>query len=343
VGAAASLAAAYLRQRDRVGLVSFGGFVQWLQPGSGQAALYRLLDTLMETQVFATAAWKGIRHLPPRTLPAKALIVALTPLVDERGVAALFDLLARGYDLAVVDISPLPGRPGRPPASGTSWPSGCGPWSARRCATATSAWARPWSSGRRAAPAAGAPGGGGMPAPRRARTRLACGLAATAVAAGLALAPLAAVTGPLRQAWPGWPASACSWPPRPPCGWARCSARPWSCSLAEYTVVLVRRGDRIDAAAPLVGAGLLLYAELASWAREASPRVRDERPVLVARAAVVAASALAAVGWGAGPAGRRPAGRGGLARLAIGVVAATGTLALVAVVARPTSTRAPRG
>jgi len=37
-----------------------------------------------------------------------------------------------------------------------------------------------------------------------------------------------------------------------------------------------------------------------------------------------------------------PAG-GGLARLAIGVVAATGTLALVAVVARPTSTRAPRG
>ncbi|HJW63515.1 MAG TPA: DUF58 domain-containing protein, partial [Actinomycetes bacterium] len=107
VGAAASLAAAYLRQRDRVGLVSFGGFVQWLQPGSGQGGLYRLLDTLMETQVFATAAWKGIRHLPPRTLPAKALVVALTPLVDERGVAALFDLLARGYDLAVVDISPL--------------------------------------------------------------------------------------------------------------------------------------------------------------------------------------------------------------------------------------------
>ncbi|MGH3099747.1 MAG: DUF58 domain-containing protein, partial [Thermoleophilia bacterium] len=107
VGAAASLASAYLRQRDRVGLVSFGGFVQWLEPGGGQTAMYRLLDTLMETQVFATAAWKGIRHLPPRTLPAKALIVALTPLVDERGVAALFDLLARGYDLAVVDISPL--------------------------------------------------------------------------------------------------------------------------------------------------------------------------------------------------------------------------------------------
>jgi uncharacterized protein (DUF58 family) len=118
VGAAASLAAAYLRQRDRVGLVSFGGFVQWLQPGSGQAALYRLLDTLMETQVFATVAWKGIRHLPPRTLPPKALIVALTPLLDERAVAALFDLLARGYDLAVVEVSPLAGAPATAGGSG---------------------------------------------------------------------------------------------------------------------------------------------------------------------------------------------------------------------------------
>jgi uncharacterized protein (DUF58 family) len=111
VGAAASLAAAYLRRRDRVGLVSFGGFVQWLQPGSGQAALYRLLDALMETQVFATVAWKGIRQLPPRTLPPKALVVAITPLLDERGVAALFDLLARGYDLAVVEVAPPAGPP----------------------------------------------------------------------------------------------------------------------------------------------------------------------------------------------------------------------------------------
>ncbi|HEX8134045.1 MAG TPA: DUF58 domain-containing protein [Actinomycetes bacterium] len=130
VGAAASLAAAYLRQRDRVGLVGFGGFVQWLQPGSGQAALYRLLDTLMETQVFATVAWKGIRHLPPRTLPPKALIVALTPLLDERAVTALFDLLARGYDLAVVEVSPMAGAPaggGGPGGRKRSLPEG-GEW-----------------------------------------------------------------------------------------------------------------------------------------------------------------------------------------------------------------------
>jgi hypothetical protein len=183
-----------------------------------------------------------------------------------------------------------------------------------------------------------------MPAPRRARTRLICALAATAVAAGLAAAPLAAVTGPLREAM-AWLAAL---------GLALATAAALRLGsllgpalvvlVAEYAIVVVRGGGRIDAAAPLVGAGLLLYAELASWAREARPRVRDERAVLAARAAVVAASTLAAVVVGALVllAAALPAG-GGLARLAVGVVATTATLALVAVVARPTSTRAPRG
>jgi hypothetical protein len=59
---------------------------------------------------------------------------------------------------------------------------------------------------------------------------------------------------------------------------------------------------------------------------------------------VVAASTLAALGLGVLVllAAAVPAG-GGLARLAVGVVAATAILALVALVARPTSTRAPRG
>jgi hypothetical protein len=183
-----------------------------------------------------------------------------------------------------------------------------------------------------------------MPAPRRARTRLTCGLAATAVAAVLALAPLAEVTGTLREAlaWVAGLALVLA---------ATAALRLGSLLgpalvvlLAEYTAVLVGRGDGIDAAAPLFGAGLLLYAELASWAREASPQVRDERPVLVTRATVVAASALAALGLGVLVllAAALPAG-GGLARLAIGVVATTLTLVLVVVVARPMSTRAPRG
>ncbi|HET9006201.1 MAG TPA: hypothetical protein VFQ04_05755, partial [Actinomycetes bacterium] len=125
-----------------------------------------------------------------------------------------------------------------------------------------------------------------MPAPRRARTRLACGLAAAAVAAVLAVAPLAAVEGALRDAL-AWLAGlglvlAALAALRLP----SLLAPALVVLLAEYTIVLVSRGDRVDAAAPLVGAGLLLYAELASWAREARPAVRDERPVLTTRSVV---------------------------------------------------------
>ena len=45
--------------------------------------------------------------LPPRTLPPKALVLAITPLLDDRTGAALLDLRARGYDLVVVEVSPL--------------------------------------------------------------------------------------------------------------------------------------------------------------------------------------------------------------------------------------------
>jgi hypothetical protein len=183
-----------------------------------------------------------------------------------------------------------------------------------------------------------------MPAPRRARSPLAFGLAATAVAAVVAVAPLAEVTGPLREAL-AWVAGLGLVLAAAAALWVGSLLGPaLVVLLAEYTAVLVGRGDRIDAAAPLFGAGLLLYAELASWAREASPQVRDEGPVLVTRATVVAASALAALGLGVLVllAAALPAG-GGLARLAIGVVATTLTLVLVVVVARPMSTRAPRG
>ena len=33
-------------------------------------------------------------------------MIALSPLLDERGIAALLDLRARGYDLVVLEIAP---------------------------------------------------------------------------------------------------------------------------------------------------------------------------------------------------------------------------------------------
>ncbi len=108
VRAAAALAERYLRRRDRVGLVSFGGTLRWLVPGTGPAQLYRIVEALLDTRILLSYAWKSIDIVPVRTLPPQALVIALTPLLDERAVGALLDLRARGFDLAVVEISPLP-------------------------------------------------------------------------------------------------------------------------------------------------------------------------------------------------------------------------------------------
>ena len=61
---------------------------------------YRLVDALLETGVEFSYAWKDVNVIPARTLPPQALVIAVTPLLDERSVAALIDLRARGHDLA---------------------------------------------------------------------------------------------------------------------------------------------------------------------------------------------------------------------------------------------------
>jgi uncharacterized protein (DUF58 family) len=80
--------------------------LRWLIPGSGERQLYQIVESLIATQLTFSYAWKDVSYIPSHTLPAQALVIALTPLVDERVVTALFDLLRRGFDLAVIDVAP---------------------------------------------------------------------------------------------------------------------------------------------------------------------------------------------------------------------------------------------
>jgi len=108
VRAAAGLAAGHLRRNDRVGLISFGEPLRWLRPAMGDVQRYRILDTLMEGRSRRQMYWRGVSAVPRRALPAKALIVGLSPLLDERAVVAFADLRGRGFDLVVVEIPAEP-------------------------------------------------------------------------------------------------------------------------------------------------------------------------------------------------------------------------------------------
>lgn len=104
VRAAAAIAAAHLHRHDRVGLIMFGEPVRWLQPGMGDVQRYRILDTLMESRIRRQLLWRGVRVVPPGALPAGALVVGLTPLLDDRAIDAFAELRGRGFDLAIVEI-----------------------------------------------------------------------------------------------------------------------------------------------------------------------------------------------------------------------------------------------
>jgi uncharacterized protein (DUF58 family) len=114
VRATAALAYRYLERRDRVGLVSFGGVLRWLQPGMGRGQRFLLVETLLETGVEPTYTWRDVNVIPARILPPKALVIGITPLVDGRFATAVTDLCARGYDVALVEVDPVrlvaPGR-----------------------------------------------------------------------------------------------------------------------------------------------------------------------------------------------------------------------------------------
>src|SRR5207244_908660 len=60
VHAAASLAAAYLARKDRVGFVEYGGTLRWVKPGSGPAHYERLLDALVQADVRPTYVAKDL-------------------------------------------------------------------------------------------------------------------------------------------------------------------------------------------------------------------------------------------------------------------------------------------
>lgn len=106
VRAVASLVGEYLHQRDRVGLLNFGGELEWVSPSSGPRQHYQIVDAVLSSESARLFRWRDPRLIPRRVLPPQSLIVGLTPLLDWRVNRALLNLRARGYDLALIEVDP---------------------------------------------------------------------------------------------------------------------------------------------------------------------------------------------------------------------------------------------
>ena len=172
------------KEKDRVGLVSFGGVLNWLTAASGTTQLYRIVDSLLDAEIMLSYAWKDLDVIPTRTLPPRALVHRAQPAARRAGRrraarpagARLRPRRRRALAVPVRRGGRERDRAARVPALAAS-PGGA--------ALAVRVAGRPDRRvARRRAARGGGGGGEGIQAPRPSRARVATGAAAFAAAAG---------------------------------------------------------------------------------------------------------------------------------------------------------------
>lgn len=114
--AAVALAGRYIARRDRVGLLVLGAGLRWLRPSSGTLQLHRIVDTLLQIRAVPPRREPRPLHVPSRLVPPQALVLALSPLLDDAVPTTLANLRSRGYDIALLELPPLSYLPATPDA-----------------------------------------------------------------------------------------------------------------------------------------------------------------------------------------------------------------------------------
>lgn len=106
VHATASLANVFLNDGNRVGLLVYGGYLDWIFPGYGKLQRERILQALARAEPGESMIFDKLEYIPTRFFPARSQIVLISPLWVE-DLPILIRLRARGYQLLVISQDPV--------------------------------------------------------------------------------------------------------------------------------------------------------------------------------------------------------------------------------------------
>jgi uncharacterized protein (DUF58 family) len=106
VRAAAGIAEHYLHRGDRVSMLEYGFRVRRLRPASGRRQYLTVLEWLLDVAPAPTSYELGGRGFGLHQLPSHALVIALTPLIDQQSAAMLARLARAGRFVVAVDTLP---------------------------------------------------------------------------------------------------------------------------------------------------------------------------------------------------------------------------------------------
>lgn len=100
----AGLAARYLREHDRVGLVILGGALRWLTPATGRVQTQRIAEAVLMAWAPPGEVPPDVMRVPRVVLPDGAVVVLVSPLVEDRALLAVEALQRRASRVLVVDV-----------------------------------------------------------------------------------------------------------------------------------------------------------------------------------------------------------------------------------------------
>ncbi len=100
--AAASLAAHFIREGNRVGFLMYGRFLDWIEPAGGRFHLEKILAVLTRARPARSETFQDLAQLPIQILPSGSQIIVVSPLSRPEDSTVAAKLRARGYSVLVI-------------------------------------------------------------------------------------------------------------------------------------------------------------------------------------------------------------------------------------------------
>jgi len=107
VGAVASLASHFLKEKSRVGAIMMGDVTRTIKPAFGRRQFHRIVDALLEVRPGEGQSMRGVWLALERYFSRQSLIIILTPLSDRGTMEFAQELVRRGQDVVVISPSPI--------------------------------------------------------------------------------------------------------------------------------------------------------------------------------------------------------------------------------------------
>jgi len=107
IRAAASLASSILEDRNRVGMLVLGDFLNWIYPGSGRDHFYRIMNILSKSERGGTWKPSDAKWVLKRFFPRRSMIVFISPLIHKDITETIIDICMKEFDVMVISPNPL--------------------------------------------------------------------------------------------------------------------------------------------------------------------------------------------------------------------------------------------